>query len=70
MPIGINPENLNIFWLATMNTFGEDRGVAVHTSATSLTTIRVLNPINEVRRVEEIIKELQKVDELINQLMK
>jgi hypothetical protein len=70
LPIGINPENLNIFWLATMNTFGEDRGVAVHTSATSPTTIRVLNPINELQRVEQIIQELLKVDELINDLMR
>ncbi|MEG3902700.1 HEPN domain-containing protein [Microcoleus sp. B4-C5] len=70
LPIGIDTDDLDSAWLGTMNTFGEERGVAVHTSATSAKTIRVLNPINELQRVEQIIQELLKVDELINNLMR
>ena len=53
-----------------MNTFGKERGDAAHTSATSPKTIRSLNPINELRRVEQIIQELLRVDELIDNLMR
>jgi len=70
LPIGIDTDDLDSAWLATMNAFGEERGVAAHTSATSGQTIRVLNPINELRRVEQIIQELLRVDELIDNLMK
>lgn len=69
VPIGINSDDLASDWLATMNTFGEERGVVAHTSATS-TTIQTPDPANELRRVEQIIsQELWKVDELINKLM-
>ncbi|WP_373535874.1 HEPN domain-containing protein [Microcoleus sp.] len=70
LPIGIDTDDLDSAWLGTMNTFGEERGVAVHTSATSAKTIRVLNPINELQRVEQIIQELLRVDELIDNLMR
>jgi len=70
LPIGIDNDDLDTAWLATMNAFGEERGVVAHTSATSPKTIRVLNPINELRRVEQIIQELLRVDELIDNLMR
>ena len=70
LPIGIDDDDLDTAWLATMNAFGQERGVVAHTSATSGQTIRVLNPINELRRVEQIIQELLRVDELIDNLMK
>lgn len=70
LPIGINSDDLDPAWLSTMNTFGEERGVVAHTSATS-TTIQAPDPANELDRVEQIIvPELCKVDELINKLMK
>jgi hypothetical protein len=69
VPIGINRDDLASDWLATMNTFGEERGVVAHTSATS-TTIQTPDPATELGRVEQIIsQELWKVDELINKLM-
>lgn len=71
LPIGIDTDDLDPAWLATMNTFGEERGVVAHTSATSPQTIRVLDPANELRRVEQIISQgVLKVDELINKLMR
>ena len=70
LPIGIDTDDLDPAWLATMNTFGKERGDVAHTSATSPKTIRSLNPINELRWVEQIIQELSRVDELINNLMR
>lgn len=70
VPIGIDSGDLAPDWLATMNTFGEERGIVAHTSATS-TTIQAPDPATELRRVEQIIsQELWKVDELINNLMR
>ena len=70
LPIGIDTDDLDPAWLATMNTFGEERGVVAHTSATS-TTIQAPDPANELDRVEQIIvPELCKVDDLINKLMR
>ncbi|MGB7709763.1 MAG: HEPN domain-containing protein [Microcoleus sp.] len=70
LPIGIDTDDLDPAWLATMNTFGEERGVVAHSSSTS-PTIQVPDPATELRRVEQIIsQELWKVDELINNLMR
>lgn len=70
VPVGIDSGDLAPDWLATMNTFGEERGIVAHTSATS-TTIQAPDPATELRRVEQIIsQELWKVDELINNLMR
>lgn len=69
LPIGIDTNDLAPAWLATMNAFGEERGVVAHASATS-TTIQSPDPANEVDRIEQIIPELSKVDDLMNKLMK
>ncbi len=70
VPVGIDSGDLAPDWLATMNTFGEERGIVAHTSATS-TTIQAPDPATELGRVEQIIsQELCKVDELINNLMR
>ncbi len=70
LPIGIDTDYLDPAWLATMNTFGEERGIVAHTSATS-TTIQAPDPATELGRVEQIIsQELREVDELINNLMR
>lgn len=68
LPIGIDTDDLDPAWLATMNTFGEERGVVAHSSSTS-PTIQVPDPATELSRIEQIIQELLKVDELINKLM-
>jgi len=70
LPIGIDTDDLDDpVLLATMNTFGEERGVVAHSSSTS-PTIQVPDPATELRRIEQIISPgLCKVDELINKLM-
>jgi hypothetical protein len=70
LPIGIDSDDLDPAWLATMNTFGEKRGLVAHTSATSYRTIQPPDPANELSMVKQITQELLKVDELINNLMK
>ncbi|WP_272013237.1 hypothetical protein [Nodularia spumigena] len=69
LPIGIDSDDLDPVWLATMNTFGKERGIVVHTSATSYRTIQPPDPANELNTVKQITEGLLKVDELINKLM-
>ena len=47
LPIGIDTDDLDPAWLATMNTFGEERGVVAHSSSTS-PTIQVPDPATEL----------------------
>ena len=65
LPIGIDSDDLDSALLATMNAFGEQRGVVAHSSAK---TIQPPDPATELSRVKQIIKELLKVDELISNL--
>ncbi|WP_414550567.1 hypothetical protein [Anabaena sp. CCY 0017] len=69
LPIGIDSDDLDPACLATMNTFGKERGIVAHTSATSYRTIQPPDPANELSMVRQITDELLKVDELINKLM-
>ena len=69
LPIGIDTDDLDTAWLATMNTFGKERGIVAHTSATSYRTIQPPDPANELSMVEQITEQLLKLDELINKLM-
>ncbi len=70
LPIGIDSDDLDPVFLATMNTFGEQRGLVAHSSATSYRTIQPPDPANEVGRIQQIVQELLKVDELINNLIR
>ncbi|MFM5897500.1 MAG: HEPN domain-containing protein [Dolichospermum sp.] len=69
LPIGIDSDDLDPAWLATMNTFGEKRGLVAHKSATSYMTIQTPDPANELNTVTQIRKELLRIDELINNLI-
>ncbi|MTJ21664.1 hypothetical protein FJR06_10175 [Dolichospermum sp. UHCC 0352] len=71
LPIGIDSNDLdpNNTWLATMNTFGEKRGLVAHTSATSYMTTQTPDPANELNTVNQITDELLRIDELINDLI-
>ncbi|MDB9538852.1 hypothetical protein NWP22_01225 [Anabaenopsis tanganyikae CS-531] len=69
LPIGIDSDDLDPAWLANMNTFGRERGIVAHTSATSYRTIQPPDPANELSMVEQITEQLLKLDELINKLM-
>ncbi|MBS9384487.1 MAG: hypothetical protein HEQ24_09710 [Dolichospermum sp. BR01] len=69
LPIGIDSDHLDPAWLATMNTFGEKRGLVAHTSATSYMTTQTPDPANELNTVNQITDELLRIDELINDLI-
>ncbi|QSV64094.1 MAG: hypothetical protein HEQ26_16365 [Dolichospermum sp. DL01] len=69
LPIGIDSDDLDPAWLATMNTFGEKRGLVAHKSATSYMTIQTPDPANELNTVTQITDELLIIDELINNLI-
>lgn len=66
LPIGIDSNDLDPAWLATMNTFGEKRGLVAHTSAM---TIQPPDPATELNTVQQITQELLRIDGLINTLM-
>lgn len=70
LPIGISSHDLDIAWLATMNTFGKNRGVVAHQSATRHRTQQLPDPETELKTVTQITQELLKLDELINNLQK
>lgn len=71
LTIGINSNDLdpNNTWLATMNTFGQKRGLVAHKSATSYMTTQTPDPANELNTVTQITDELLRIDELINNLI-
>ncbi|MFN6325089.1 MAG: HEPN domain-containing protein [Aphanizomenon sp.] len=62
LPIGIDSDDLDPAWLATMNTFGEKRGLVAHKSATSYMTIQTPDPANELNTVTQIKNELLRID--------
>lgn len=70
LPIGIDSDDLDPVLLATMNTFGEQRGLIAHSSATSYRTFQPPDPATELSTVQQIIQGLLLVDELINNLMR
>ena len=69
LPIGIDSDDLDAALLATMNTFGEQRGLVAHSSATSYRTVQPPDPATELSTVEQIKNGLEQVDMLINNLM-
>jgi hypothetical protein len=72
LPIGIDSNDLdpNNTWFATMNTFGEKRGLVAHKSATSYMTTQTPDPANELNTVNQITDQfLLIIDELINNLI-
>ncbi len=70
LPIGINSDDLDTVFLANMNTFGQDRGIVAHSSATSYRGVNNLpDPATELNRIKQITDELIRLDELISDLM-
>lgn len=68
LPIGIDSDDLDSALLATMNAFGEQRGIVAHSSAISYKTKQPPDPATELSRVQQIITGLLLVDELISDL--
>ena len=70
LPIGIDSDDLDSVLIATLNTFGEQRGLVAHSSVSSYRTNQLPDPANELNRVEQITKGILQIDELINALIK
>ena len=70
LPIGIDADDLNsVVTLATMNTFGEQRGLVAHSSVTSYRATQLPDPVSELSRIEQISQEMTQLDSLISDLM-
>ena len=69
LPIGIDSDDLDSALLADLNTFGEQRGLVAHSSATSYRTRQPPDPADELNRVQQITQGLLQIDELINTLI-
>jgi hypothetical protein len=69
LPIGIDNNDLDTVFLANMNTFGEDRGLVAHSSATLYRVTNLPDPATELNRVQQITNDLRNLDQLISALM-
>jgi hypothetical protein len=67
LPIGIDSDDLDPGWLATLNSFGEKRGEVAHSS---YKTVQAPNPADILSTVNKITEGLLQVDALINALMR
>lgn len=70
LPIGIDSDDLDSVLLATLNTFGEQRGLVAHSSATSYRTTQLPDPVNELNTIQQITQGLLQIDKLINALIR
>lgn len=68
LPIGIDSDDLDSVLIATLNTFGEQRGLVAHSSAASYRTKQPPDPATELSRMQQITQGLLQIDELINKL--
>jgi hypothetical protein len=68
LPIGIDSDDLDSAFLATMNTFGEQRGLVAHSSATVYRMLQLPDPANELNTISQIMMGLAELDELISDL--
>jgi hypothetical protein len=69
LPIGIDTNDLDAVMLATMDTFGTQRGLVAHSSRTSYQVTQLPDPANELSRIEQITQQMMELDSLISDLM-
>jgi len=69
LPIGIDSDDLDSVMLATMDTFGEQRGFIAHKSATFYRATQLPDPASELTKIEQITQEILRLDNLISNLM-
>jgi hypothetical protein len=70
LPIGVDSSDLDLNLLVQLNTFGEERGLVAHSSATSARMKQPPNPLDELNKIKQITQGLLQIDELINALIK
>jgi hypothetical protein len=64
-PIGVEYRDLNVTWLANMNSFGSDRGSFAHGS---IKTHQPVDPGSAFNKVGDVVKGLAKLDRKISRL--
>lgn len=68
LPIGIEADEIDDVWLASMNSFGEERGSIAHTSGSNYRTTALPDPKTELDKINNILDGLKAMDILLNQL--
>ena len=68
LPIGISTDDLDPIFLATMNSFGEQRGRFAHSSAATYQTQQPPDPQNELSNITQILSYISDIDQLISAL--
>lgn len=68
LPVGIDPDDLDPVWVSLMNTFGELRGEAAHTSRSGWKTSQPPDPESEYATVRKVVEGLRQVDHKLNLL--
>ena len=69
LPVGIEADEIDVAWLATLNSFGEERGSVAHLSATNYRTQQLPDPKSEFDRVQYLLQGFKKLDEALNELV-
>lgn len=65
LPLGLSPAVIDTTWLNTLDTFGVNRGNTAHTS---VGTQQQIDPQDEWKTVESLLKGLEKLDDLMRKL--
>lgn len=65
LPIGLSAGDVDATWLNTLDTFGVNRGEIAHTS---IKTQQQIDPQDELKTVEGLLKGLEILDGLVDKL--
>jgi hypothetical protein len=65
LPVGVQAADLDQTWLATIDSFGQERGLTAHTAGR---TQQPPDPASEVQTVSQLIRGLKDVDDLLTKL--
>jgi hypothetical protein len=68
LPVGIEPGQLDVTWLSTVDSFGQQRGTVAHHSASSYRATLLPDPQTELNTVRKILTGLRDIDKRLNKL--
>ncbi|MEZ4870096.1 MAG: hypothetical protein R3C14_52695 [Caldilineaceae bacterium] len=69
LPVGVEADEIDDVWLAAINSFGEERGRAAHTSGSSHRTVVLPDPKDELQKVKLLLDGLKEIDIILNSLL-
>ena len=69
LPVGIEPDAIDVAWLATVDSFGEARGTVAHRSFGAYRATQLPDPGTEIATVENILKGSRAIDDALNRLL-